>query len=45
VEDVNGGLAGVLVLGECLPGRQCDDGLAEDVLVTAVDGARAAAAG
>jgi hypothetical protein len=45
VQDVDGGLAGVLVLGERLPGSQRYDGLAEYVLVTAVDGARGAAAG
>jgi hypothetical protein len=41
MEDVDGGLVGVLVLGECLPGRQCDHSLAEYVLVT-LDGARGA---
>ena len=38
MQDVTGGLAGVLVLGERLPGRQRDHSLAEYVLVTAVDG-------
>ena len=33
---MNGGLARVLVLGQCLPGGQRDDGLAEYVLVTTV---------
>ena len=45
VQDVNGGLAGIVVLGERLPGGQRYDGLAEYVLVTAVDGARGAACG
>jgi hypothetical protein len=43
VQDVNGGFAGIVVLGEHLPGGQRYDGLAEYVLVTAVDGARGAA--
>ena len=45
VQHMNGGLARVVVLGQCLPGGQRDDGLAEYVLVTTVDGARGAACG
>jgi hypothetical protein len=45
MQDVNGGLAGVLVLGERLPGHQRDHGLAEYMLVIAIDRARGAAAG
>ncbi|MEE3920454.1 hypothetical protein V2I01_26325 [Micromonospora sp. BRA006-A] len=45
VQDVDGGLAGVLVLAEHPAGGQRDHRLAELVLVSAVDGGAAAAAG
>jgi hypothetical protein len=43
VQDLDGGFARVGVLVEGLSGGERDEGLAQDVLVTAVDGVRAAA--
>jgi len=45
VQDVDGGLAWVLVLVEPLAGRERDDGLPERVLMSAVHGVRCAATG
>ena len=45
MQDVDGRLAGVRVLAELLPRRQRDERLAQGVLVAAIDGVGAAAAG